>query len=278
MMARWKIYVAGPPGRREEGSEVLEMELPLEHGTAGSAVAYHAAKELRRRGRRVSEDRILALPSRGDPRRRRDPGRRPRADETVYFLSYGRALSMPYRLREMAETEARALSRPDSYGGDVLVVERTGAHTREVAHYRHGQLVEHDPVARVRASSRAVRARERRYYGGPHGKKFRVHRADHGTEITGPGAREFARYLRTHRADPRRLTYAERQKKPSSEFALPKRRKLWIGDKTHVRNAAARLAQMKKRGTVTAAEYAEARKAIERAGRRHGVGKRRRHR
>jgi len=59
-MARWKLYIAGPRGRREEESRVVSMELPYEWGTAGSAVAYHAAKRLPG----VNEDRILALPDR----------------------------------------------------------------------------------------------------------------------------------------------------------------------------------------------------------------------
>lgn len=86
-MARWKLYIAGPPGRREEDSRVVSMDLPFEWGTAGSAVAYHAAKRLAARGERVHEDRILALPDRPhrpDPlrhekRRRRANVARPHA-------------------------------------------------------------------------------------------------------------------------------------------------------------------------------------------------------
>jgi hypothetical protein len=70
------------------------------------------------------------------------------------------------------------------------------------------------------------------------------------------------------RRDPGKLTAAERRKIPRSRYALPKRRALPLGDARHVRNAASRLEQMRKRGTVTLSEYRSARRRIEEARKR----------
>lgn len=69
-----------------------------------------------------------------------------------------------------------------------------------------------------------------------------------------------------------RLTTAQRRRIPASGFALPKRRALPIIDSGHVRAAAGRLGQMKKRGSVTATEYKEARRRILEAEARFGIG------
>ena len=61
-----------------------------------------------------------------------------------YILMYGhnqRTSGHPYALLEMAIAEARALSKPNSYGGEVFVVERSGAHTREVGVARNGRFI-----------------------------------------------------------------------------------------------------------------------------------------
>ena len=60
-----------------------------------------------------------------------------------YVLMYGPrgTISRPYALKSMAIDEARALSRPNSFGGEVTVVERSGSHTREVGRARHGRYV-----------------------------------------------------------------------------------------------------------------------------------------
>ena len=61
-----------------------------------------------------------------------------------YVLLYGhnqRQSGHPYALLEMAIDEARALSRPSAYGGEVFVVERSGPHTREIGVARHGKFV-----------------------------------------------------------------------------------------------------------------------------------------
>src|SRR5262245_24413847 len=58
-----------------------------------------------------------------------------------------------------------------------------------------------------------------------------------------------------HGRDPGRLTAAERRRIPNRLYALPKRKALPLVDKRHIRNAASRLEQMHRRGTVTAAEY-----------------------
>lgn len=58
------------------------------------------------------------------------------------------------------------------------------------------------------------------------------------------------------------LSAAERRRIPTRLFALPARRSLPIHDAAHVRNAAARLEQMRRRGTVTAREYESAHRRI----------------
>lgn len=68
-----------------------------------------------------------------------------------------------------------------------------------------------------------------------------------------------------------RLTTAKRRALRSTQFALPRRRALPIENASHVRNAAARLEQMRKRRTVTPAEYRAARARIVRAERRLGI-------
>jgi len=79
-----------------------------------------------------------------------------------------------------------------------------------------------------------------------------------------------------------RLSYQARKHLPDSAFALPELRKDGKGglpltdaqgrlDPRHVSNAASRLAQMRKRGTVTGSQYDRARRAIERAACKTGV-------
>lgn len=58
---------------------------------------------------------------------------------------------------------------------------------------------------------------------------------------------------------------------PNSKFALPSARKLPVHDASHTRNAAARLAQMKKAGKISDADYATAKKNIARAAKRFGI-------
>jgi hypothetical protein len=70
--------------------------------------------------------------------------------------------------------------------------------------------------------------------------------------------------------DPR-LTAAERRRIPKDKFALPSRRQLPLTNKAHIRNAASRLEQMKKRGTVTTGEYKAAHSRIRKAERAHGI-------
>lgn len=48
-----------------------------------------------------------------------------------------------------------------------------------------------------------------------------------------------------------KLTSKERNKLPSSEFALPKERKYPVNDKSHAANAKARATQMEKRGIIS---------------------------
>jgi hypothetical protein len=81
-----------------------------------------------------------------------------------------------------------------------------------------------------------------------------------------------------------RLTYKQRSRLPDSAFALPEKRTNGKGglpltnksgrlDPKHVRNAASRLAQMRKRGTVTPSQYKRARRKIIRAACKTGVEK-----
>ena len=64
-----------------------------------------------------------------------------------YVLVYGGgagrgfSVSQPYLLKKMAIDEARALSRPGSYGGEVRVAFRDGTRTVEVGRARDGQFL-----------------------------------------------------------------------------------------------------------------------------------------
>ncbi len=71
--------------------------------------------------------------------------------------------------------------------------------------------------------------------------------------------------------DPRKLTAAQRRRIPARLYALPARRALPIEDRTHVRNAASRLEQMHRRGTVTESEYRSARAKIASRERQLGI-------
>ena len=64
------------------------------------------------------------------------------------------------------------------------------------------------------------------------------------------------------------ISAAKRKSLPSSKFALPERNAYPIDTAARVRNAAARLEQARKAGTVSSAEYAKARKRIAAAQRR----------
>lgn len=89
------------------------------------------------------------------------------------------------------------------------------------------------------------------------------------------GTRGDGREWRVHlrRAASRdRLSAAGRRKLRSTQFALPKRKALPLEDAAHVRAAASRLEQMRRRGTVTPSEYRAARLRILRADRRFKVG------
>lgn len=68
------------------------------------------------------------------------------------------------------------------------------------------------------------------------------------------------------------LTAAQRKRLMSWQFAIPSRRKLPLINKAHVRNAAARLAQMKKLGTVTTREYRAAKARILAAEKQFKIG------
>jgi hypothetical protein len=82
-----------------------------------------------------------------------------------------------------------------------------------------------------------------------------------------PAPRRRGRLDRQHH-----LTAAQRRAIPLSKYALPAREALPIEDPAHIRNAAARLEQMRRRGTVTPREYASALRAIRAAEARHGIG------
>jgi hypothetical protein len=81
-----------------------------------------------------------------------------------------------------------------------------------------------------------------------------------------------------------RLTYQQRLHLPASAFALPELRERGHGglpltnarghlDPLHIRNAASRLAQMRKHGSVSAEQYHRARKTIMRAACKKGVAR-----
>lgn len=69
-----------------------------------------------------------------------------------------------------------------------------------------------------------------------------------------------------------KLRSVDRRAFPSRKFALPRRRVLPLVDASHVRVAASSLESMRRRGTVTAAEYREASTRIREAKRRFGIG------
>lgn len=72
--------------------------------------------------------------------------------------------------------------------------------------------------------------------------------------------------------DPK-LTASQRRHLKASQFALPARRQLPIHNRAHVRNAAARLEQMRRRGTITMGEYREAKRRVLRAEKKLGIGR-----
>ena len=69
-----------------------------------------------------------------------------------------------------------------------------------------------------------------------------------------------------------RLTTRQRERLPASQFALPERRALPIHDAAHVRNAAARLEQMRLRRSVTPREHSRAMRAIQAREAQLGIG------
>lgn len=81
------------------------------------------------------------------------------------------------------------------------------------------------------------------------------------------------RPLRDPKTRSRHLTAAQRKRLRPSQFALPDSRRLPIHDARHVRNAAARLTQMIKRGTVSRHEYKEALSRIWKAEERFKIGR-----
>lgn len=81
----------------------------------------------------------------------------------------------------------------------------------------------------------------------------------------------YAARVAYHGRDPGKLTAAQKRALPARAFALPGRRQLPLIDPAHVRNAAARLAQMHRRGTVTASEYRRAHEKIRKVEVRMGI-------
>lgn len=67
------------------------------------------------------------------------------------------------------------------------------------------------------------------------------------------------------------ISTKQRNALKKSQFALPDQRKYPIHDAAHTRNAAARLAQAKKRGKIGDADFGKARAAIRRAAKRFGI-------
>lgn len=82
------------------------------------------------------------------------------------------------------------------------------------------------------------------------------------------------RYKGRGRARDPRVSAAKRRSLRLSQFALPERRALPIHDAKHAANAASRLSQMHKRGTVTEREYRKALARVRAAEHRFGVGSR----
>jgi hypothetical protein len=68
-----------------------------------------------------------------------------------------------------------------------------------------------------------------------------------------------------------KLTTAQRNRLPSSAFAIPELRWGPLVDRTHVANAASRLAQAHNAGRLSGRQYAEAKKRIARAERHYGI-------
>lgn len=68
-----------------------------------------------------------------------------------------------------------------------------------------------------------------------------------------------------------RLSTRGREHLRASQFALPEARKFPIHDAAHARNAAARLEQARRRGTISRSAYIRARARIRRAERRFGI-------
>lgn len=141
---------------------------------------------------------------------------------------------------------------------------------------------ERETAARGRASSRTrSRASGRRGGGGGGGGRGRVVSR---TTIRGasPAVHARAERLAVEQALARdttardRLSYRERQRLPDRVFALPERRALPVHNAAHVRNAAARLEQMRIRGSVTPREYARAKRVIQRRKMELGIGEFRR--
>jgi len=65
-------------------------------------------------------------------------------DTKTFLVVYGaKATSIPYKIEAQAVREARNLSRPKSYGGEVVVLERSpdGLHLREVGRANRGTFV-----------------------------------------------------------------------------------------------------------------------------------------
>ena len=67
------------------------------------------------------------------------------------------------------------------------------------------------------------------------------------------------------------ITTKKRNALPAGAFALPAQRKFPIHDRAHTANAAARLAQAKKAGTISDVDYKTARAAIRRAAKKFGI-------
>lgn len=67
------------------------------------------------------------------------------------------------------------------------------------------------------------------------------------------------------------ISTEKRNALPAGKFALPDKRKYPIHDANHVRNAAARLQQAKKKGKISDADYSKARAAIARAAKKFGI-------
>lgn len=90
-----------------------------------------------------------------------------------------------------------------------------------------------------------------------------------------PGASErfkrAPRYAQTPEKTMAEISTKKRNALPGGKFALPEDRAYPIHDAAHVRNAAARLEQAKKAGTITDAKYAKAKAAIARAAKRFGI-------